>query len=58
MSPYSRMMPNTVAFGCNFPGEVDTAHMPDESVSLEKYMLSIHVMAHAIARLAGKEAGR
>lgn len=52
------MMPNTVAFGCNFPGEVDTAHMPDESVSLEKYMLSIHVMAHAIARLAGKEAGR
>ena len=55
---YSRMMPNTVAFGCNFPGEVDTAHMPDESVSLEKYMLSIHVMAHAIARLAGKEAGR
>lgn len=53
---YSRMMPNTVAFGCNFPGEVDTAHMPDENVDLEKYMLSIRVMAHAIARLAGKEA--
>lgn len=50
---YSRTMPNTVAFGICFPGEVDTCHMPDEHVDVEKFMLSIRIMAHAIARLAG-----
>ncbi len=54
---YSRMMPNTVAFGINFPGDVDTCHMPDEYVELDKWILSARIMAHAIARLAGAEQG-
>lgn len=50
---YSRMMPNTVAFGLNFPGDMDTCHMPDEYIDIEKMMLSVRVFAHAIAELAG-----
>ena len=34
---YSRMMPNTVAFGLNFPGDVDTCHMPDEYIDIDKH---------------------
>ncbi len=51
---YSRMMPNTVAFGSVFPGEEECCHMPDEHVNIENYMKTIRIMAHAIARLAGK----
>ena len=50
---YSHCMPNTVAFGFNFPGDVDTCHMPDEYVEIEKLMLSVKIFAHAIAELAG-----
>jgi len=53
---YSRCMPNTVAFGFNFPGDVDTCHMPDEYVDIEKLMLSVKIFAHAIVELAGAEA--
>ena len=53
---YSRCMPNTVAFGFNFPGDTDTCHMPDEYVDIEKFMLSVKIFAHAIAELAGAEA--
>ena len=48
-------MPNTVAFGFNFPGDVDTCHMPDEYVDIEKLMLSVKIFAHAIVELAGAE---
>lgn len=51
---YSKMMPNTVAFGINFPGDDDTCHMPDEYVFVDKFMLSVKIMAHAIVRLAGE----
>ncbi len=51
---YSRMMPNTVAFGPCFPGDPDPCHMPDESIDIDKYMMSIRIMAHAIETLAGK----
>ncbi len=51
---YSRTMPNTVAFGPCFPGDPDPCHMPDESIDLEKFMMSIRIMAHAIETLAGK----
>lgn len=51
---YSRMMPNTVAFGPCFPGDPDPCHMPDESIDIEQYMTSIRIMAHAIETLAGK----
>ena len=49
---YSRMMPNTVAFGINFPGDVDTCHMPDEYIDWEKFILSVKIFAHAIETLA------
>ncbi|MCQ2437678.1 MAG: dipeptidase PepV [Clostridia bacterium] len=52
---YSRMMPNTVAFGINFPGDIDTCHMPDEYIDLNKMMTAVKVFAHAIAALAGGE---
>lgn len=50
---YSRMMPNTVAFGLSFPGDVDCCHMPDEHMDIDKMMLSLKILAHAIASLAG-----
>ena len=53
---YSRCMPNTVAFGFNFPGDTDTCHMPDEYVDIDKLMLSVKIFAHALAELAGAEA--
>lgn len=52
---YSRMMPNTVAFGLNFPGDTDTCHMPDEYIDIEKMITSVKIFAHAIAKLAGGE---
>ena len=51
---YSRMMPNTVAFGICFPGDVDTCHMPDEYIDWEKFILSVKIFAHAIEKLAGE----
>ncbi len=51
---YSRCMPNTVAFGLNFPGDEDPCHMPDEYMDIDKMMLSARIMARAIAELAGK----
>ena len=50
---YSRTMPSTVAFGICFPGDDDPCHMPDEFVHVDKFMLSVKIMAHAIAKLAG-----
>ena len=53
---YSRCMPNTVAFGINFPGDVDTCHMPDEYMELDKLTMAVKVFAHAIVELAGAQA--
>ncbi len=55
---YSRMMPNTVAFGPNFPGDTDMCHMPDEYMDIDKMMLSARIYALAIARLAGEQPNR
>ena len=53
---YSRCMPNTVAFGLTFPGDADVAHMPDEYLEIDKLMLSVKILAHAIIELgADKE---
>ncbi len=51
---YSRCMPNTVAFGLNFPGDDDPCHMPDEFMDIDKMMLSARIMARAVAELAGR----
>ena len=50
---YSRMMPNTVAFGVCFPGDMDVCHIADEYIDLEKMMLGVKIFAHAIAEIAG-----
>ncbi|MBQ8110234.1 MAG: dipeptidase PepV [Clostridia bacterium] len=50
---YSRMMPNTVAFGVCFPGDMDVCHIADEYIDLEKLMLGVRIFAHAIAEIAG-----
>ena len=50
---YSRMMPNTVAFGVCFPGDMDVCHIADEYIDIEKMMLGVKIFAHAIAELAG-----
>ena len=50
---YSRMMPNTVAFGVCFPGDMDMCHIADEYIDIEKMMLGVKIFAHAIAELAG-----
>ena len=51
---YSRMMPNTVAFGVCFPGDMDVCHIADEYIDLEKLMLGVKIFAHAIAEIAGE----
>ena len=51
---YSRMMPNTVAFGVCFPGEMDVCHIADEYIDLKNLMLGVRIFAHAIVELAGK----
>ena len=49
---YSRMMPNTVAFGVVFPGEEDCCHIADEYICIESMMKATRIYAHAIAELA------
>ncbi len=51
---YSRMMPNTVAFGVCFPGDMDVCHIADEYIDLDKMMLGVKIFAHAIAEIAGE----
>ena len=50
---YSRMMPNTVAFGVCFPGDMDVCHIADEYIDLTNLMLGVKIFAHAIVELAG-----
>ena len=51
---YSRMMPNTVAFGVCFPGDMDLCHVADEYIEIDKMMLGVKIFAHAIVELAGE----
>ena len=55
---YSRCMPNTVAFGPNFPGDPDMCHMPDEFMDIGKLIKSCKIYALAIAKLAGRRFSR
>lgn len=40
-----------VAFGAEFPGEVNNMHGADESISLDSLMKNAHIIAHAIIEL-------
>ena len=48
---YSRMMPNTVAFGMVFPDEEDMCHVADENVAIDRMMDAVKIYARAIAEL-------
>ncbi len=49
---YSRMMPNTVAFGVVFPDEEDCCHIADEYICIESMLRATKIYARAIAELA------
>ena len=49
---YSRMMPNTVAFGVVFPGQEDCCHIADEYIDIDSMMQATRIFAHDIAELA------
>ena len=49
---YSRMMPNTVAFGVVFPDQEDCCHIADEYIEIDRMMEAVKIYAHAIAELA------
>ncbi|WP_018759860.1 dipeptidase PepV [Paenibacillus terrigena] len=49
---YACKLPNCVAFGPLFPGELDTAHQPDESISIDSLMNAVAIYARAIYELA------
>ena len=49
---YSRMMPNTVAFGVVFPDQEDCCHVADEHIVIDRMLEATRIYAHAIAELA------
>ena len=49
---YSRMMPNTVAFGVVFPDQEDCCHIADEYIVIDRMLEATRIYAHAIAELA------
>jgi len=49
---YACKLPNCVAFGPLFPGELDTAHQPDESIGIDSLLKSATIYARAIYELA------
>lgn len=49
---YARAMDNAVAFGPNFPGQVEVAHQKDEYISIEHLMKIAKIYAHALYELA------
>jgi succinyl-diaminopimelate desuccinylase len=49
---YARAIPNAVAFGPVFPGQVESAHQRDEHLTVEDLMLLTRIYAHAMKELA------
>lgn len=49
---YAKNMPNTVAFGPVFPGDVCTEHEPDEYIELERLRQCTEIYAAAMVELA------
>ena len=49
---YARAVPNTVAFGPVFPGEVDLCHQPNEYMEIDTIMTSTKIFAEALYKLA------
>ena len=49
---YARAVPNTVAFGPVFPGEVDLCHQPNEYIDIETMVTSTKIFAEALYQLS------
>lgn len=49
---YAKEMPNTVAFGPMFPGEIDTIHKPNEYITIDNLIKNAKIYAHALYELA------
>lgn len=52
---YACKLANCVAFGPLFPGEPDTAHQPDESISVDSLLKATAMYAQAIFEMANLE---
>jgi len=48
---YARDFKNAVAFGCMFPGELSSMHMPDESCDISNLIKSLYIIKDAIINL-------
>jgi succinyl-diaminopimelate desuccinylase len=49
---YAKSMPNTVAFGPIFKGELLVEHKPDEFIAIDSLIKNVQIMAAAIYELA------
>lgn len=49
---YAKEMPNIVAFGPLFPGDVDLDHQVNECIEIDKLIVNAKIYAHAIYELA------
>lgn len=49
---YAKTLPNTVAFGCVFPGDELTEHKPDEYIAIDRLMENANIIAEAMYALA------
>jgi succinyl-diaminopimelate desuccinylase len=47
---YCKALPNAVSFGPLFPGEEETAHQPNEYISLDSLRRMTHIYAEALSR--------
>ena len=50
---YCKALPNSVSFGAQFPGEEDSAHRPDEYISLNSLRKATHIFAEALCLFNG-----
>lgn len=51
---YAKAIPNVVAFGPIFPGDIIREHLPNEFLEVEKLYLCMDIYAEAMYRLANK----
>ena len=51
---YAKMLPNTLAFGPNFPDDKARQHKPDENIGIERLMDNAAILAHAMYELANQ----
>lgn len=52
---YAKAMPNTLAFGCVFPGDPIVEHLPDEFIEIDRLVQNTAIIANAIVTLANME---